>query len=173
MHLTFLPLTLKHASICEGKGAFTFSSIVDKLTSIRGPLRRSVHAVAIFFVVSVLSPEFCAVYPRLVAVTELHILLPLAIVPRTVNTEKFTFSVCLIVDPVSIVHVSVCMGELPFPVAPIVPELSVVLAAIRSRDNAVTMAGVPEPLAHVRTSVNLDLLPRSLEESRDPLRKPK
>ena len=79
----------------------------------------------------------------------LQVVLPLALVARTVHVDVRTETIRFVVDPVALVYVPIDVDEPSLPMRPVVPPLSLVAGAIGPDLYAIAVAEPPEPLALV------------------------
>lgn len=79
----------------------------------------------------------------------LQVILPLALVSRTVHVDVDPIAVGLVVDPVALVDVSVDVNEFAMPVRTVIAPLPLVAGAIGPHLDAIAVAEAPDPLTLV------------------------
>jgi hypothetical protein len=87
-----------------------------------------------------------SICPGLLALPMLQVVLPLALIARSVYVNVGTESVRLVVDPIALVNISVNMDEFSMAMSAVVTPLPFVASTIRPHLHTVAIAEPPDPL---------------------------
>jgi hypothetical protein len=91
-----------------------------------------------------------AICPGLFALPMLQVVLPLALITRSVHVNVGTESVRLVVYPIAFINISVNMDEFPMAMSAVVTPLPLVASTIRPHLDTVAIAEPPDPLPLIR-----------------------
>ena len=109
----------------------------------------------------ILSLVLGAIRPLLLTPSMLLIFMPVACVHRAIRMHVGTLTVCLIIQPLSFIHIPICMVELSVACGAIFSIVTLILGAIRPLLRTETVSLIPYPLPCVH--------PATRESDRGPL----
>ena len=103
------------------------------------------------------------VRPGLLALTILQVVLPLPLITGSVHVNVGTESICLVIDPITFVYVSIDVDKFAMPMSSVIAPLALVAGAIRPHLHSVAVTETADPLTLISCtrfeSVHRSLLP--------------
>ena len=163
VHHVFFPFSGVHAPVCPNVYAVACDDVVFPVTDVLVTVCPSVLSSALFSAVFVDASEGATVRPVLISYTFLLVGKPLALVLEPIRMLIDTEALSHVIDPLSVVDVSINVVELSAAMCLMVLPVSFILGAIRPELNAKAVAQIFFNLSSVGRPVLEDLFLLVLE----------
>ena len=153
MHVVIKPLAGILPPVNPGIGPETLYSVFDPVSIVNATISPRVRTFAVLLSHEVVSLVARAVGPNFLAWPVLHITLPVAFIPRAIHVGVNTVSIGLVIEPLTLKHITIYVPEFAPTTGLIVPPKALVAGTIGPDLYPKSMLHVSKPLPFVHGSI--------------------